>query len=198
MRRFLQLTSLCLVLVINQNAMAGDIKTGKQKSQVCAACHGADGNSTNPVWPKLAGQGEDYLITQLHYFKNGERENAQMSPMAANLSDTDINDLAAYFSSQETKIGQTDPGNIDTGSRVYRSGNTDTGVPACMACHGPTGKGNPAAQYPSLSGQHAQYMEAQLKAFRMGKRINMIMQTVANKMSDEEIKAVSDYVQGLH
>lgn len=198
MRQFLQLASLCLVLVINQNAMAGDIKTGKQKSQVCAACHGADGNSTNPVWPNLAGQGEDYLITQLHYFKNGERENAQMSPMAANLSDTDINDLAAYFSSQESRIGQSEPGNIDTGSRVYRSGNTDTGVPACMACHGPTGKGNPAAQYPSLSGQHAQYMEAQLKAFRTGKRINMIMQTVANKMSDEEIKAVSDYVQGLH
>jgi len=198
MRRFLQLACLCLALVMNQTGVAGDIKTGKQKSQVCAACHGADGNSTNPVWPKLAGQGENYLITQLHYFKNGERENAQMSPMAANLSDADIDDLAAYFSLQEVIIGQTEPGNIDTGARVYRYGNSDTGVPACMGCHGPTGKGNPAAQYPSLGGQHAQYMEAQLNAFRTGKRINMVMQTIAGKMSDEEIKAVSDYIQGLH
>ncbi len=198
MRDFLRLGCACLLMFLTQPGVAGDVKAGKEKSQACAACHAADGNSTNPAWPKLAGQGEAYLATQLHYFRNGERKNDLMSPMAAGLSDEDISDLAAYFSAQELLIGQTRPENLESGARVYRSGNADTGVPACMACHDPKGSGNPAAEYPALSGQHAAYVEAQLKAYRSGQRVNMVMQTIANMMSDDEIRAVADYVQGLH
>lgn len=198
MKQILRSIGLILILGFAQSGIAGDVNAGKEKSKPCAACHGADGNSVNAIWPKLAGQAESYLITQLHYFKNGERKNAQMSPMAANLSDEDIEDLAAYFSAQNSSIGQTSPDNLDLGAKIYRAGNSDTGVPACMACHGPAGKGNPGAQYPALSGQHAAYTEAQLNAFRSDERVNMVMQTIADKMSDEEIKAVSDYVQGLH
>ena len=198
MKQSLLLASTCLILVMSLPVTAGDIDAGKKKSATCAACHGAEGISINPVWPNLAGQGEDYLISQLHSFKNGDRANAQMSPMATNLSDDDINDLAAFFSSRKAGVGQTKPENIAPGARVYRAGNNDTGVPACMACHGPDGKGNPAALYPSLSGQHAAYTEAQLNAYRTGQRTNSVMQTIANKMSDDEIKAVSDFVQGLH
>jgi cytochrome c553 len=197
-RVLLFLCAFFLILSIRTGLAAGDIKAGEQKSQVCAACHGADGNSSNPVWPNLAGQGEGYLISQLHFFRNGERENAQMSPMAANLSDQDIEDLAAWYSTRKGRIGQTPPEYVVSGEKVYRAGNADTGVPACMACHGPAGEGNAPAQYPALSGQHAAYVETQLNAYRAGTRVNMIMRTIANKMSAEEIKAVSEYVQGLH
>lgn len=190
-----------LLLVSSSGLMAaGDPVAGKTKSQVCAACHGADGNSSNPVWPKLAGQHESYLVKQLMDFREGNRKNPQMSPMAANLSDQDIEDLAAYFSSNKMKKGTTDPAALDLGQKIYRAGSMEAGVSACMACHGPDGSGNPAAKYPVVGGQHAAYLQAQLKAFREDTRNNdpnEIMRTIVDRMSDEEIKAVSEYMQGL-
>ena len=189
------------VLVLSVQAHAADPVAGKEKSQACAACHGPDGNSVNPVWPKLAGQHEEYIVKQLMDFKSGARENAQMSPIAAGLSDEDIRDLAAFYNSQKVKTGKTDPDALKLGLAVYRAGNIEAGVPACMACHGPTGRGNPAAMYPSLSGQHAEYTRIQLNAFREDIRtndVNEVMRTVVDRMSDEEIRAVAELLQGLH
>lgn len=195
-------TVFTLLSVFSLNASAaGDPVAGREKSQTCAACHGVDGNSTNPVWPKIAGQHEDYLVKQLMDFKSGARENAQMSPMAAPLSEQDMKDLAAYYASQKVKIGKTDPAAVEMGQKVYRAGNLEAGVPACMACHGPTGRGNPAAGYPSLSGQHAEYTKNQLNAFRQDVRsndANEVMRTIVDRMTDDEISTVSEYLQGLH
>lgn len=195
------LTALSLPLFYQNTFAEGDIAAGKEKAMVCSACHGIDGNSSNPVWPKLAGQHEEYIVKQLMDFKAGNRENAQMQPMAANLGEQDMDDLAAYFSSQKTRWGTTDPDALELGQKIYRAGNMEAGVPACMACHGPTGRGNPAAKYPSLSGQFAEYTEAQLNAFRSKKRtndINAVMRTIVGRMTHEEIKAVAQYIQGLH
>lgn len=179
---------------------AGDAVAGAKKAQTCAACHGVDGNSSNPIWPSLAGQHAEYILKQLQDFKNNKRANAQMSPMAANLGDQDMQDLAAYFSTQKIKPRAADPAMVESGQRMYRAGNSDAGVPACMACHGPAGRGNPAALYPVVGGQYAAYTLAQLKAFREGLRtndLNEIMRTIVGRMTDDEIKAVSEYMQGL-
>ncbi len=180
----------------------GDPEAGKIKAANCAACHGADGNSVNPEWPKLAGQNEKYLTRQLGYFQHGERENSTMSGMAAGLSERDIADVAAYFASQKRTIGAADPELVVLGQRIYRSGNKDSGVAPCMGCHGPDGAGNPAAAYPSLRGQHAQYVENQLHGFAEGKRANdnakKMMQILAARMTNREIRAVASYIQGLH
>lgn len=191
---------LSLLLLTSSAFAAGDPAAGKEKAQLCAACHGADGNSPSPVWPKLAGQHEEYLIKQLWDFRDGKRENAQMSPMATGLSDQDIEDLAAYYAQQQLKFGQTDPAMLDLGAKIYRAGNMEAGVSACMACHGPAGQGNPAAKYPALGGQHAAYNQAQLKAFRENQRnndVNAVMRTIVGRMTDDEIRAVSEYTQGL-
>jgi len=174
---------------------------GAQKAAVCAACHNADGNSTNPEWPKLAGQGARYLREQLKAFKAGVRKNPTMAPMAANLSDEDIKAVAEYFAAQRRKIGAAKPELVSAGERLYRGGNNNTGVPACMACHGPRGSGNPAAGYPALGGQHAVYTARQLDAYRTGERAtdnNAIMRTIAAHLSAAEIEAVASYIEGLH
>lgn len=174
---------------------------GKQSIEACAACHGADGNSTNSAWPKLAGQHVDYIIKQLNDFKEGKRSNPLMSPVAENLTEQDMQSLADTFSSKEIKPGQANPEKLVLGKKIYRAGNSDAGVPACLACHGPTGRGNPAAKYPALAGQHAEYTEMQLNAFRSDTRTNdanAAMRNVVDRMSDDEIKAVSQYIQGLH
>ena len=179
----------------------GDPNAGKEKSAACAACHGADGNSTSPEWPKLAGQHPGYTAKQLHDFKSGARVNATMNGMAAGLSDQDIADLAAYYATQEVKLGGADPELVDAGEKLYRGGNSYNGVAACMGCHGPAGTGNPAAKFPSLSGQHAQYTAKALRDFRGGERANdpnEMMRRVAKRMSDREIEAVSEYIEGLH
>ena len=181
-------------------AGAADAAAGKTKAAACASCHGADGNSANPEWPSLAGQHEKYLIKQLEEFKNGARANPLMSPMAAGLSEQDMADLAAYFSSQTPKGGEADPELVALGEKIYRGGNATTGVAACMACHGPDGMGNPLANFPRLSGQHAAYTALQLKAFRTGDRTNdagLMMRNIATRMSDAEIQAVSSYIAGL-
>lgn len=178
----------------------GNAEAGKTKSAVCAACHNADGNSVNPEWPKLAGQHPNYIIKELNDFKNDKRVNATMSPMAKPLSEQDMADLAAYFTSQAKKLGEADQTKVGLGEQVYKGGNNATGVAACAACHGPTGAGNPAANFPALNGQHATYVKAQLLNFRSGARANdagKMMRNVAAKMSDAEIDSVAEYIAGL-
>ena len=180
---------------------AGDISAGKTKSAVCAACHGADGNSPSDLYPKLAGQHASYLYKQLVEFKSGERVNAIMAPMVANLSEQDMADLAAYFASKETSPGAVSEDLLELGKQIYRGGNSESGVPACMACHGPNGSGMPAAKWPKLSAQYRAYTESQLLAFANGERHNDpngMMRDIASKLTEEEIKAVSAYVSGLH
>ena len=180
----------------------GDAEAGKAKSEKCVACHGVDGNSLNPEWPKLAGQHEDYLHKQLLYFYGGERENATMKGMVQGLSEEDAHDLAAYYASQEVTIGAADPELVELGEKIYRSGNAESGVAPCMGCHGPNGAGNPGANYPALRGQHAKYVEIQLHGFAEGKRVNensvKMMQILASRMTNREIRAVASYIQGLH
>ncbi len=189
-----------------ENPLAkGDAAAGKAKAAVCAACHGADGNSTNPMWPKLAEQHALYLERQLRLFKQGLRPATTMAGMAAPLSDQDMADLAAYFESQKRSPGMADEALVDLGKRVYHGGNLKTHVPACAACHGPVAEGNPLSRYPSLASQHATYVEDRLKAFRAGETWGdaddangKIMADVAKNMTDEEIKAVASYIQGLY
>jgi len=165
---------------------------------VCAACHAADGNSTTPVNPKLAQQHPEYLVKQLQEFKSGKRANAVMSGMVAALSDDDMRNIAYWLASKQAKAGfAKDKDTVALGERIYRGGIADRQVAACAGCHSPNGAGIPA-QYPRLSGQHADYTTAQLTAFRDGARKNSAQMTgVAAKMNDREIKAVADYIAGL-
>lgn len=165
---------------------------------VCAACHGADGNSVVTANPRLAGQHPEYLVKQLTNFKAGARKNPVMEPMAATLSADDVVQLAAYFGSQKPKNGNAkENGPGSAGEKIYKGGIAAMGVPACAACHGPNGAGIPV-QFPRLAGQHSEYMINQLKAFRSGERANgPMMRAIAAKMSDQDIAAVADYIQGL-
>ena len=165
---------------------------------VCAACHGADGNSGTPVNPKLAQQHPEYLVKQLQEFKSGKRANAIMSGFASQLSDDDMRNIAYWLSSKTAKPGfAKDKDTVALGERIYRGGIADRQVPACAGCHSPNGAGIPA-QYPRLGGQHADYGVAQLTAFRDGVRKNSLQMTqVAAKMNDREIRAVADYIAGL-
>ncbi|MDX9989927.1 cytochrome c [Thiothrix unzii] len=194
------LTGLAISVAASAWAEGGNAEAGKTKSATCAACHGADGNSVNPEWPKLAGQHPSYIAKQLANFKEDARSNPSMSPMAKPLSEQDMADLAAYFSSQVKKPGEADQTKVALGEQMYKGGNNATGVAACAACHGPTGTGNPASNFPSLSGQHATYIKNQLNAFRKGERANdagKMMRNVAAKMTDAEIEAVAEYIAGL-
>ncbi|AVR89299.1 c-type cytochrome [Thauera aromatica] len=206
-KRSLLLSSLLLLSGgLQAQDPASELAKAKQTAEtLCAACHGADGNSQLPANPKLAGQHQDYLFKQLREFKGWDgaapvRENAVMSAMVAGLEENDMRALASYFASFEqqpeaAKSMET----AELGQQIWRAGIAAKGVPACAACHGPAGAGMPA-QYPRLSGQFAEYTEAQMKAFRDGARQNdpnSMMRTVALKMTDPEIKAVADYAAGL-
>ncbi|MFN4292486.1 MAG: c-type cytochrome [Permianibacter sp.] len=194
--------------VMASTAQAGDAAAGKAKSAVCAACHGADGNSATPMWPKLAGQNEAYLLKQLKEFKKGmETQGAQgryepsMSPMAAPLSETDMADLAAYFASQKVQYAGVKKEYLEVGQKLYRGGDMARGVPACTACHGPDGKGMGSAQFPAVGGQQIDYTINQLKAFRAGQRKNDpngMMRGAAKNLTDEQIVALANYLVGLH
>jgi len=194
-----------LFLLVSLPVLAqGDATAGQGKAAICAACHGADGNSIVPNWPKIAGQHSVYIERQLSLIKSGNRPVPEMAGIVVSLSDQDMADLAAYFSSQLTSAGLTDEALRATGERLYRGGNTETDIPACMSCHGPAGKGNPLSGYPSVAGQHSVYAEKMLKGFRSGTTwgdddsSSMIMTDVAKRLTDAEIKAVANYVQGLH
>ena len=181
---------------------AGDAAAGQAKAAVCGACHGPDGNSMAPNFPKLAGQGERYLDKQLHDIKSGKRQVLEMTGLLTNLSDQDLADIAAYFASQKGSVGAADPKIVARGEALFRGGNLDKGLPACTGCHSPDGQGNAAAGFPHLGGQHASYIEKQLTDFREGDRTNdgdsMIMRGIAAKMSNKDIKALASYIQGLH
>ena len=166
---------------------------------VCAACHTADGSRGIPTNPILQGQHADYLVKQLTEFKSGKRDNAIMKPMASTLSDDDMRNVAAFYASKTAKPGAAkNKDSVELGRKIWRGGIADKQVPACAGCHGPAGAGVPA-QYARLAGQHAEYVSSQLELFRSGKRANSPqMATIAARMSDAEIAAVSDYVEGLN
>ena len=185
----------------NQQAWsAGNAEAGAAKSAICQACHGATGNSVNPDWPNLAGLGADYIAQQLQNFKDAKRSNPMMSPMAAPLSTDDMADLGAYFSSQKIAEQESDPASMKPGSKLYRGGNASRDIPACMACHGPDGLGVQAAKFPSLRGQQSGYFVKQLHDYASGARAtgpNNIMQTIATRLTDEDMRNLAAYVKGI-
>lgn len=186
---------------------AGNAEAGRSKAQVCVGCHGADGNAASPINPKLAGQHAGYLLRQLKNFKSGRRDNAIMKGQVANLSDQDMQDLAAYYAGLTMSQGAApDAAKRQLGERIYRGGNETKGVAACMSCHSPNGAGNLPANFPVLGGQNEAYTSKTMKDFRDGKvrgaddkdEAAKTMHTIAKKMSDQEIEAVAHYIAGLH
>ncbi|MGF1763510.1 c-type cytochrome [Aliivibrio kagoshimensis] len=201
--------ALILTLLASCSAFAqGDIEAGKTKSAMCAACHGADGNSLIVQNPKLAGQHATYLEKQIKEFKLGMtsggkqgRVDAVMGGMVMALTEQDTADIAAYFASNVISDNSTPEASMSVGETLYRAGNVERGIPACSACHGARGNGTELSGFPKISGQHAEYVKIQLEKFRSGTRandMNMMMQDVAAKLTDSEISALSDYVGGLH
>jgi cytochrome c553 len=195
--------SLLLTLGITGLAQAaGDAAAGQGKVVVCGACHGPDGNSLAPNFPKLAGQGERYLLKQLNDIKSGNRQVVEMTGLLNNLSEQDLADIAAYYASQKMSVGAADPKLVARGEALFRGGKLEEGMPACTGCHSPNGAGLDAAGFPQLGGQHAGYVAKQLTDFREGNRTNdgdsMIMRAIAAKLSNKDIAAVSSFVQGLH
>jgi len=192
--------SLWLVLIAPVHA-GGNVAAGQAKAGICAGCHGADGNGgADPTWPKLAGQDPDYIAKQLTNFKSGARKDPIMSGMAAALSPTDMKNLGAYFASLKSKPGAAHDAQLaKLGEKTYRGGNAKMGVSACMSCHGPSGHGIPP-RFPKVSGQNSAYTQKQLLAFKSGARTNdgETMTRIAFRMSEQEIKAVAEYMAGLH
>ncbi len=212
MKRVLLLaTVLCGVPSVglaSAGATDGDATAGEALTAACAACHGQDGNSAVGAFPKLAGQNQRYLVKQLQDIKSGLRPVPQMAGQTDNMSAQDMANIAAFYEAQTTTVGQAKADLVELGERIYRAGVADKGVPACTACHSPTGQGNGPAGFPALGGQHAEYLAAQLKAFRTGAdqpekgRVNdgesRMMRNSAALLSDLEIDAVSSYISGLH
>ena len=191
-----------LSLLTGPALAAGNADAGKAKSVACGACHGADGNSPAPTFPKLAGQGERYLLKQMKDIKSGARAVPTMAGQLDALGDQDLADIAAYFSAQTRSPAAAKKDLVALGEQVYRAGVREKGIAACTACHSPQGKGNAPARFPSLSGQHPEYIAAQLKAFRNDERVNdgdtRIMRDVAARLSDKELEAVASYAAGVH
>ena len=184
-------------------AQEGSIEAGRAKSATCAACHGVDGNSVTPEWPMLAGQHASYIVRQLQAFKDGERTDVTMKPFADMLSEQDMLDVAAYFAAQTPIPNGADPALVSLGQQIYRGGVPARGVAACIACHGPDGAGNPLAAYPRVSAQHSAYVMKQLNAYAAGERrsdveFNQMMRNIAGLLFEDEIRALSSYVQGLN
>ena len=199
-KQFFAILSLVMLMLSGVVNAAGNVEAGKAKSGVCVGCHAADGNSVIVANPKLAGQGAAYIAKQLQDFKTNKRDNAVMFGMVQGLSDADMMDLGAFYASNKVKVGKADKNLIKRGEEIYRAGDASKGLSACIGCHGPTGTGNPAAKFPALSGQHADYTVAQLKSFSLGKRANdtgEMMQSISGKMNDADMKAVASYIQGL-
>lgn len=199
--RVLGIGLLAAALACPAQAASGSPARGQAKAAACAACHGADGNGgADPAWPKLAGQDADYIAKQLADFKEGRRKDPVMTGLAAPLSAQDMKDIGAYYASLKPKPGAArSPELAKLGEKLYRGGNAKTGVAACMSCHGPSGHGIPP-RFPRVSGQTVAYTEKQMLAFKSGARNNdgEIMRRIAFRMSEQEIKAVADYMAGLH
>ncbi len=196
----------CLLMAWTQSSVAADAAAGKSNSMACSACHGANGNSVVPSFPKLAGQGEAYLVKQMIDIRDGARPVPTMMGQLDGKSDEDLADLAAYYASQAKSGGKTNPDMLALGQKVYRAGIAERNVAACGACHSPSGQGNAPGGFPSLAGQHAEYTATQLKMYRRGYeddsgRTNdgdaKIMRTIAFGLSDKEIEAVASFIAGL-
>ncbi len=193
------IASVLLSLLLPVQAWSADIAAGETKAAMCIGCHGATGNSASGAFPSLAGQHASYLAEQLQDYRDGSRENATMQGMAAGLSDEDIDNLAAFYAAQTLTPKAAGAAHAE-GELIYRGGITEAGVASCTGCHGPGGEGNPGAKFPSLAGQYADYTVAQLKAFRSGGRNNddnKMMRNIAQRMTDDEMQAVADFLQGL-
>jgi cytochrome c553 len=180
----------------------GSYDAGKTKAIRCGACHGPDGNSVNPQWPSIAGQHAPYIVRQLQAFQNGERTNILMSSQAMSLTEQDMKDIAVFFAAQPAAAKSVaDPSLVEKGEALYRGGDKESGAAACLTCHGPTGRGNPAAAYPLLRGQHATYIASTLREYATDYRKSdgtaKIMRDIAKRLSEDDIVAVAAYVQGL-
>lgn len=185
-----------------ESLVDGSAEAGKSRALTCTACHGQEGNSVNPLWPNIAGQNAPYLLAQLQAYKSGDRADPLMSTQAMLLSDEDMRNIAVYFESLPAAAAAVaDPGTVDRAASLYRGGNEAAKASACMACHGPTGRGNPAAKYPALNGQHATYTAKQLRDYASNSRKSdgktRIMREIAGRLSEEDIVALASYVQGL-
>lgn len=198
-----------LYVAVSGTALAnGDVEAGQEKAQVCAACHGPQGNTAVDMYPKLAGQHASYIAKQLHDYKlaaetNGEqgRANAIMQGQVQGLSDEDIADLSAYFAAQEPEVGTAPEDVVARAEELYRGGDLERGIASCAACHGPRGDGMGLAKFPDISGNHATYMKQQLEMFRSGERANDpngMMRDIAKKLTDEDIDLLSKYLGGLY
>jgi cytochrome c553 len=199
-RLWILAATICGSIVSNSALPAGNVQSGTTKAVVCQACHGANGNSNNPEWPSLAGIGADYIAEQLKNFKEGKRNNPVMMPNAMSLSPDDMADLGAYFDSLTNTGLEADPSYWQAGQKLYQGGDTERGIPACMACHGPTGHGNEPAKFPALRGQQSVYLAKQLNDYASGARTtgpNGIMETIAKRLSPDDIRNLSSYLQGL-
>jgi cytochrome c553 len=197
---------LALTVIGTTVQAAGDAEAGQAKAATCVACHGVDGNSAVPTFPKLSGLGHKYLLKQMQDIRDGRRPVALMAGQVDNMTDQDLSDIAAFYDAQPRTGGTAEPDKVSLGRKVYLGGIAERQVPACSGCHSPTGNGNGPAGYPALAGQHADYVTAQLKMFRKGYedpagRTNggeaKIMRTTAFRMSDMEIEAVASYIAGL-
>ena len=196
------LAGIALFFVTSGAAFAGDAAAGKAKSAACGGCHGADGNSPAPAFPKLAGQNEAYIVKQVKDFKaNSARKNEIMFGMVAAVSDEDAADIGAYFQAQSiAQAAPFDEAKAAAGRELYKGGDLQAGIPACQACHGPTGAGTAGIGYPQLGGQYVEYTLLQLKAFKDGTRINddkELMRSIVEKLSDEDMDAVANYIASL-
>ena len=196
-----KIIGLVLAALFSNQILAGDAVKGKEKTTTCLACHGADGNSPLAINPKLAGQGQKYLVKQLKDFKSKARDNATMFPMASMLNDEDIENVATYYAEQKVQHTGVDEKYLAVAEKIYRGGDADRDIPACIACHGANGEGMSAAGFPAVGGQHPTDTMSTLKAFRSGARANDangIMRDIVAKMSDEQIEALANYLAGLH
>jgi cytochrome c553 len=193
---------LTFILFIPLVLFAQENTSGMKKAAVCTACHGQEGNSTNPEWPNIAGQHPKYFIKQLHDMKDSDlRDAPTMKALVATLSEQDMDDLALYYAKMPLAQGSTPEKFLKRGEQIYRGGDFAKRITACIACHGPKGTGNAQAGFPVLSGQHAAYTVLQLNAFNDGKRkndLNHIMQDISSRMSQDDMEAVAHYIEGLH
>ncbi len=202
-RAYITVLSLLLgCAALSAHAQTGDPNAGRTKSATCAACHGADGNSVTPEWPSLAGQSEAYIVHALQAYKDMHRGDVGMQQFALTLSDQDMHDIGAFYATQGLLPKGADPESVEVGQRIYRGGIPERGIAACIACHGPRGRGNPMAAYPRISAQHAPYLAKTLNEYASGVRTsdaskNQMMRNVAELLLEDEISALSSYIQGL-
>lgn len=202
--KYLLLTSsmLAVAALHAEPLVDGSAEAGQARSVTCAACHGPDGNSANPAWPSLAGQNAPYLLKQLEAYKSGSRADPLMTSQAMPLSEQEMRDLAVYYAEQAAAPkAVAAPETINKGQAMYRGGDAENRVAACLACHGPTGRGNPAAAYPMLKGQHATYTATQLRNYASGQRKSdgptRVMRDIAARLNEDDIVAIASYIQGL-